>query len=214
MGGGARVQGEKMLGKLGPIFSRTWKPKKGRAIAGPLDAPGEGPHWSVGWGRQSAHSRTVSLTLAGPLVVCCSWRLTSCGVRRAELTVQGGPKDKQQRAALMQQAKGKGRDMAALSDSEAEIRRPKSVVEVSSALVQRAAQNFAPAGGCPFVCCLRVGGTCGIHAGGWTFREQPTCNFAVVACPLQLLGCLAPLMCGAACRCSSSTRSRTRSSTG
>ncbi|GAQ90451.1 SNAP25 homologous protein [Klebsormidium nitens] len=79
-------KGEKMLGKLGPIFSRTWKPKKGRAIAGPLDAP--------------------------------------------ELAVQGGPRDKQQRAALMQQGKGKGRDTAALSDSEAEIRRPKSVVEL------------------------------------------------------------------------------------
>lgn len=30
------MQGEKLLGSLGGIFSRTWKPKKGRAITGPM----------------------------------------------------------------------------------------------------------------------------------------------------------------------------------
>ena len=35
------IQGEKLLGSLGGIFSRTWKPKKTRAITGPVIVEGK-----------------------------------------------------------------------------------------------------------------------------------------------------------------------------
>jgi len=35
------MQGEKLLGSLGGIFSRTWKPKKGRTITGPVIMRGD-----------------------------------------------------------------------------------------------------------------------------------------------------------------------------
>jgi hypothetical protein len=38
------MQGEKLLGSLGGIFSRTWKPKKGRAIKGPVIMRG---NWDI-----------------------------------------------------------------------------------------------------------------------------------------------------------------------
>lgn len=34
-------QGEKLLGNLGGIFSKTWKPKKNRDITGPLTVTGQ-----------------------------------------------------------------------------------------------------------------------------------------------------------------------------
>ncbi|KAJ4883242.1 SNAP25 homologous protein SNAP33 [Raphanus sativus] len=36
-------RGEKLLGSLGGIFSRTWKPKKTRSITGPVITRGESP---------------------------------------------------------------------------------------------------------------------------------------------------------------------------
>jgi hypothetical protein len=84
----------------------------------------------------------------------------------ADLEVQRGPQDKQQRAALLQQEKerrGKGGGMAALSDSEAELRRPKTVVEVSSRETAAPPQHGAPPG--------RLGGlppaSWGYHGKGW-----------------------------------------------
>uniref|UniRef100_A0A0D3D664 t-SNARE coiled-coil homology domain-containing protein n=2 Tax=Brassica TaxID=3705 RepID=A0A0D3D664_BRAOL len=37
------TRGEKLLGSLGGIFSRTWKPKKTRSITGPVITRGESP---------------------------------------------------------------------------------------------------------------------------------------------------------------------------
>ncbi|KAF2594854.1 hypothetical protein F2Q70_00042827 [Brassica cretica] len=37
------TRGEKLLGSLGDIFSRTWKPKKTRSITGPVITRGESP---------------------------------------------------------------------------------------------------------------------------------------------------------------------------
>lgn len=38
---GLVVQGEKLLGSLGGVFSKTWKPKKGRKITGPMIGRGK-----------------------------------------------------------------------------------------------------------------------------------------------------------------------------
>lgn len=34
------IQGEKLLGSLGGIFSKTWKPKKTRSVTGPVITKG------------------------------------------------------------------------------------------------------------------------------------------------------------------------------
>lgn len=42
------MQGEKLLGTLGGLFSRTWKPKKGHAITEPMMTGGEWDKTLVG----------------------------------------------------------------------------------------------------------------------------------------------------------------------
>jgi synaptosomal-associated protein 25 len=54
-------RGEKLLGSLGGVFSKTWRPKKGRKITGPMIGRADKP------GKESAEDREA-LGLDGPIV--------------------------------------------------------------------------------------------------------------------------------------------------